>query len=164
MELLANLKPGQEILDQLEYVDRMVQQDTRRRIENPPGLYVMYVRDNITPPENFAGSRKKKLVEQARQQKTAAEARDARLRLDYEAFCTAEITRFIENELPAADYQAMFDRHRQQNRQLLRHFSESELDELTHGTVRSQVREQQLANVPAFNEFIQRTVDSGVPA
>ena len=72
--------------------------------------------------------------------------------------------RFIENELPAAEYQAMFDRHRQQNRQLLKHLSEAELDELTHGTVRSQARQERLGSLPTFDEFSQSAVRSGVPA
>ena len=49
-ELLANLKLGQEVIDQLEYVDFLVAKDRRGKFDNPPGMYVFYVRDNIAPP------------------------------------------------------------------------------------------------------------------
>ncbi len=58
-ELLDRTQPGQEVLDQLEYVDSLVAKATKGRITNPPGLYVMYVRDNVAPPENFLSSRKR---------------------------------------------------------------------------------------------------------
>jgi hypothetical protein len=48
--LLSAIKPGQEVMDQLKYVDSLVAKDKGRSLENPPGLYVCYVRDNITPP------------------------------------------------------------------------------------------------------------------
>ena len=49
MSFLANLKLGQEVIDQLEYVDFLVAKDRRGKFDNPPGMYVFYVRDNIAP-------------------------------------------------------------------------------------------------------------------
>jgi hypothetical protein len=152
-ELLANLQPGQEPIDQIEYVDSLVAKDTKGRIANPPGLYVMYVRDNVAPPENFLSSRKRALIAQAKQQKRDAATRDAQLRLDYEAFCTTETTRFIERELPAAEYRALFDAHRRENRQLLRHLTDLELDDLTRNTVFSEIRRSGRIVFPSLERF-----------
>ena len=74
-DLLANLKPGEEVMDQLEYVDTLIAKDRRGKVENPPGLYVFYVRDNVSPPADFRSSRKTKLHEQAQQMKNAELAR-----------------------------------------------------------------------------------------
>src|ERR1022692_3732104 len=90
-ELVANLKPGQETMDQLEYVDSLIVKDRRGKFENPPGLYVVYVRDNIAPATEFCSTRKARLHQQAKNadgQQAAREARDAqaeRLRKEAEA-------------------------------------------------------------------------------
>ena len=90
-ELVANLKPGQEAMDQLEYVDWLIAKDRRGKFENPPGLYVVYVRDNIAPATEFCSTRKARLHQQAKTadgQQAAREARDAqaeRLRKEAEA-------------------------------------------------------------------------------
>jgi hypothetical protein len=38
-------------------------------VENPPGLYIFYVRDNIVPPADFPTSRKRRLQQEAQQAK-----------------------------------------------------------------------------------------------
>jgi hypothetical protein len=47
-------------MDQLEYGDFLVDNDRRGRFDNPPGLYVFYVRDNIAPPADFFSSRQRR--------------------------------------------------------------------------------------------------------
>ena len=111
-ELLANVRPGQEVMDQLEYVDSLVAKDTRGRIANPPGLYIMYLRDNVAAPPEFATSRKRALSQQAKQHKHANQARAAQLQIQYEAFCVAETARFIAEEFPADEYQSLMATHR----------------------------------------------------
>jgi hypothetical protein len=94
-ELLANLKPQQEVMDQLEYVDSLVAKDTKGRLENPPGLYVFYIRDNIAPPADFPSSRKRRLQQEAQQERHIHAHSLAQLKIDYEAYCVAESKRFI---------------------------------------------------------------------
>ncbi len=155
-ELLTSLKPGQEVLDQLEYVDSLVAKDTRRRLENPPGLYVTYIRDNIAPPAEFPTSRKRALIDQSRQRKRLDEAHAAQLKLDYEAFCVAETTRYIEQVLPAEEYQAMLETHRRQNQHLFADMPSDELDALTRGTVRSEIMHGGRLKLPTLTEFTGR--------
>jgi len=152
-ELLANLKPGQEVLDQLEYVDSLVAKDRQGRIANPPGLYVMYVRDNVAPPADFPTSRKRALFEQARERKQADQARRAQLMIDYEAFCAAETARYVAETLPPDEYRQFLDTHRRQNRNLLNHLSDAELEEVTLGTIRSEIRQRGRVTLPTFEEF-----------
>ena len=78
-------------MDQLAYVDSLIAKDRRGKFENPPGLYVVYVRDNIAPATEFCSTRKARLHQQAKNadgQQAAREARDAqaeRLRKEAEA-------------------------------------------------------------------------------
>jgi hypothetical protein len=157
-ELLAHLKPRQEVMDQLEYVDSLVAKDRRGKLENPPGLYVFYIRDNIAPPEDFWSSRKAKLHEEAQQLKNAEVARQARLHLEYDQYRYAELVRFAAS-LPADEYQQIFHKQRQLNRAQSRSMSTAQLDELTHRTVRANLEETGRVQILSLEEFIQsRTV------
>ena len=119
-ELISAIKPGQEVMDQLEYVDWLVAKDKRRSLQNPPGLYVCYVRDNIAPPRDFPSTRKAKLHEQIQQTKDAEAARKARLEIEYDEYRSREVERFITEVLPADEYKQMFEQHRARHRAALR--------------------------------------------
>ena len=152
-ELLAKVKPGQEVTDQLEYVDFLVAKDRRGRFDNPPGMYVLYVRDNIAPPADFWSSRKKRLYEQAQQAKNEARGRRAQMELDYEEYLTAETSRYISEDLPGEEYRHLFDRHRQAHSRTFQNMTEAQLDDLTHGTVCAEVKRSGHVHVLSFEEF-----------
>jgi hypothetical protein len=151
-ELLAHLKPGQEVMDQLEYVDSLVAKDRRGKLENPPGLYVYYVRDNITPPAEFWSTRKAKLHEEAQQIKNDELSHKARLEIDYDEYCGAEINRFVA-ALPVDEYQSIFTRLRQVNRRLFKSMTADQLDDLTHRTVRGELENSGRVQLLSFKEF-----------
>jgi len=153
-ELLAQLKPGQEVMDQLEYVDSLVAKDARGKIANPPGLYILYLRDNVMPPPDFLTSRKRQLHAQAKKDRQGEQVRRDQLTSDYQAYCTEETKRFIREELPPAEYAELFNRHRRANRALFKDTPDAQLDELTEGTVRSEVQESGRVRLMAFEEFV----------
>jgi hypothetical protein len=152
-ELLANLKPQQEVMDQIEYVDSLVVKDTKGRLENPPGLYVFYVRDNIAPPADFPTSRKRRLQKEAEQARHAHTQNLAQLKIDYEAYCVAEAKRFIREVLPPEEYQRIFQQHRSYNQNLFKHMTEEQLRELTESTVRAEVQKNGRVQLPSFEDF-----------
>jgi hypothetical protein len=152
-ELLTKLKPGQEVMDQLEYVDSLVANDKRRKLQNPPGLYVCYVRDNIAPPADFCSTRKVRLREQAQQVKDAQAARKARLELAYEEYCAAEIKRFIAEDLPREEYEQLFQNHRVRNRATFRMMTDNQLDAVTHGTIRAALEKNGRVNLLSFEQM-----------
>jgi hypothetical protein len=158
-ELLAHLKPGQEVMDQLEYVDSLIAKAKRGKIENPPGLYVYYVRDNISSPADFCSSRTAKLHEQARQVKDAELARRARLDIDYDEYRSAEIKRFAE-ELPADEYKQIFEERRRMNRSLFKLMTRQQIDDLTHGTVRVELEKSGRVPLLSFDEFCRKASPS----
>jgi hypothetical protein len=55
-KLLATLKPGQPILDQLEYGDLQIEQ-SRGKITNPPGFYISLLQRDVPVPATFESSR-----------------------------------------------------------------------------------------------------------
>jgi hypothetical protein len=113
-----------------------------------------YVRDNILSLTDFATSRKRALAEEAHQRKRLEAARVAQLRLNYEAFRSAETTRYIEHVLGPQEREVMLERHRRQNRRLFPGMPSDELEALTQGTVRSEVQHDGHLAILAFEDFM----------
>jgi hypothetical protein len=101
VELLSNLKPGQDVLAQLESVEQTIQQlkNTSHPVINPAGFYVRLIERNTPVPDGFETSAKRKAREEkerkARERRAAEEARDE-LEWDYERYCAAEVDRYIQ--------------------------------------------------------------------
>jgi hypothetical protein len=152
-ELLANLKPQQEVMDQIEYVDCLVAKDTKGRVENPPGLYVFYIRDNIAPPADFLSTRKRELRQEAQQEKHAQTHSLAQIKLDYEAYCIAESKRFISEVMPPDEHQKIFDQHHRYNRSVFKQMTDEQLRELTDSTVRAEIQKSGHIQLLSLEEF-----------
>jgi hypothetical protein len=152
-ELLTQVKPDQEVMDQLEYVDSLVANDKRRSLQNPPGLYVCYIRDNIAPPRDFWSTRKTKLNEQAQQEKDAEAARKARLEIAYEEYRAREVQRFIDEVLSTEEYTRLFHQHRSRNRAAFRNMTQAQMDAVTQGTVRAELHNNGRVKLLAFGDF-----------
>ncbi len=150
--LLANLKPGQEAMDQLEFVDSLVAKDRAGKLENPPGLYVLYIRDNIAPPADFQSTRKAKLHEQAQQIKDTEIARQACLEIKYEEYRSAEIKRLVD-AIPQTEYQRIFKEQRKANKHLYKAMTSKQLDDLTQGTVRKLLEKDDRLQLLSFEDF-----------
>jgi hypothetical protein len=154
-ELLSAIKPGQEVMDQLEYVDSLVAKDKRRSLQNPPGLYVCYVRDNIAPPRDFPSTRKTKLREQLQQVKDLEAARTARLEIEYDEYRTREVECFITEVLPADEYRQMFEQHRARNRAAFRSMTQRQLDDIAEAAIRADLQNNGRVKLLSFAEFCQ---------
>lgn len=106
-QLLATLPPGQPILDQLKWGDLQVEQ-SRGKIQNPPGFYISLLQRNVPVPATSKTSRGGKTHQKARaaqpeafqqQRQAAQEAEEAeRQKLDSQIAA-----------LPEAARQALFD-------------------------------------------------------
>ena len=64
-KLLANIAEGQEVMDQLEWGDYWIRQNSGSKILNPPGFYIYLIKENIHPPDLFETSRKKAIFSEA---------------------------------------------------------------------------------------------------
>jgi hypothetical protein len=159
-DLLARLKPGQELLDQLEYVDSLVAKDQRGKLENPPGLYVFYIRDNIAPPSDFWSTRKARLHEQAQQLRNAALARESALEIEYEQYRSAAIERFAQS-LPAEEYRQLFEEHRRSSKGMFRSMTSPQLDNVAHSKVRAELEKSGRVQILSFSEFRNQKASAG---
>lgn len=108
-------------------------------------------------PSHIVSSRVKALLVTAKEKERQEQASLAQQRLDYDAFRASELTRFIQS-IPADEYQALFESHRRRNRVLLPHLTVTELDELTHGTVRSEMQRSGRLRLPSLKDFCRARV------
>ena len=63
-QLVKQHDPG-NILDVVEYVSTQATADKNGRIQNPAGLLIYYLRDDVPIPANFVTSRKRRISEAA---------------------------------------------------------------------------------------------------
>jgi hypothetical protein len=138
-ELLANLMPGQEVLDQIEWTDGIIARAPAGKFHNPPGLYVAAIRDNVTPPEHFASSRKRRLMDEAHLAEDADRARQAQLEIAYEEYSSQTIDRYIA-QLPQQEYQQMVLEARRQLKRSYTSMAPAQFDELAANWVRADVK------------------------
>lgn len=156
-ELLVNLKPGQEPMDQIEYVDSLIAKARNGKFENPPGMYVLYLRDNIAPPGNFTSSRKRRLQEEARQAENAECARQAQLQMAYEEYRHNVVEHHISS-LPAAEFQRMVAGARRELKSGYPNMTAEQLNGLAANWVRADLRNKGLVPLLSFEDFCRDAV------
>ena len=155
-QLITNLKPGQEVLDQIEYIDSVVAQAPTGKFHNPPGLFISVVEQNGPVPETFVTTRKRRLTEEARQRKDVDVARKAQLQLAYTDYQNTEIERYIAELLPKQEYQKLFEELKGENRRRFRAMTLAQLNEITKTMAAVRIRESGCVNMLSFEEFSKR--------
>jgi hypothetical protein len=153
--LLAGLKPGQEIIDQLEYVDHILAQAPEGKFRNPSGFYVKFIEENCPVPQGFWSSRKQQQHVQAQQAKESESVCRARLQQAYDEHVRQTVQAFIA-QLSAEEFEAMVAPRRQEARRTFRSMTPAQLDELARGMAREDVRESGRVPLPSFEEFCRR--------
>lgn len=141
-ELLSDLQPGQNVLDQVEYVDFILANDKHHKIANPPGLYVHHIRANTAPPPNFCSPRKR-AAEAEREQIRSANLNEAYNQYYQAALQSAE-------SLP--QYETLFEQKRSENRGSFR--SAEKLNEVTRQSVLSELERTGQLRILSLNEFV----------
>jgi hypothetical protein len=97
-ELLVNLKPGQDVVAQLEHAEQSVQQSPVP-ITNPAGYIVRLIEWNTPVPDGFETSAKRKAREEEERknhERRAVREVHQELEWEYEAYRDAEVDRYIE--------------------------------------------------------------------
>jgi len=100
-EILANLKPGQDVVAQLESAEQMVKalQNTPTPVRNPPGFYIRLIERNTPVPDNFETSAKRKAREEKERkdgERRAAQGAREELEWEYDRYCAAEVDHYIQ--------------------------------------------------------------------
>jgi hypothetical protein len=151
-QLLTNLKPGQEPMDQIEYVDWVIAKAKQGKFENPPGMYVLYIRDDIMPPENFVSSRKRRLHEEAQQAQNTERAQQAQLEIAYEDYRYAVVERYITSLAPA-EYQQLIAEARRELKPKYPNMTAEQLNGLAANWVRGDLKNTGRVPLLSFEEF-----------
>ena len=151
-ELLAELIPGQEVMDQIEWTDSIIAKAPAGKFHNPPGLYVATIRDNVTPPATFLSSRTRRLRQEAHQAKDIELARHAQQELTYAEYQSQAIESYIA-EVPRPEYQQLLLEARRHLKRTYTVMSEAQLEELAANWVRAEVKNGGRVRVMGFEEF-----------
>jgi hypothetical protein len=156
--LLANLKPGQELMDQLKYVDHLIAQAPRGKFHNPSGFTIKFIEDNAPVPDDFSTSRKlkRRIWDQAQQAKNAERAQHASLEIAYDEYRHETLERYIRENLPAEEYQQMFVQLRKQNRKFLKLMTDAQIDKISHNGIRHELKQSGRVPLISLDEFRQQ--------
>jgi hypothetical protein len=114
--LLNEIRPGQDVLEQLEYADYRIASEPAGTFRNPPGFYISAVRDNVPVPAHFESSRKRSDRED-RERAAAVECetsgeRALELEAAYADYRRAEVETYIARHLAPGEHAAMVEDHK----------------------------------------------------
>jgi hypothetical protein len=152
-ELLVVVKPGQEVLDQLEYTDFVIAQSPSGKFHNPPGLYIRNIEQNITPPAHFETSRQRRKREEIQQAKDAERARRLQQEIAYEEYERAAVDRFIAEQMAAKEYRQLIQDEIKLLKRTYRTMIPEQLEGIAQTAVWSTVKKSGRVPIMAFNEF-----------
>ena len=141
VELLNKIKPGQEVVDQIEYFDHVRAADVHGKLASPTGFLVSLIRENVHVPETFPTSRKLKLDK-------AQKSLMSDLKLRYEAYRKEKIRQYLIG-LSALDREAL----RQQNSLLWEGMPGDQQEEMTELSICSAVVESGKVKVKSFKQW-----------
>ena len=152
IDLLSNLKPGQDVIAQLELGEYMAK-NSKIPIMNPPGFYVRLIESNTSIPDGFETSAKRKAREERekreRQERAAEESR-RELEWEHDDYCQNETKRYIR-ENPAA-FDVIKEAKWRKNRAEHETFSEEMITMIANREAENEIRRQ--LPLPTFEEFV----------
>jgi hypothetical protein len=102
-QLALDVPDDQPVLDQIEYAEHLLLQDSRSRkkITNPAGFLIWVIESNLSVPDSFETSRKKTVREAQQENESQEQLRRLQLELDYEEYCQKQVLRKMESEYSA---------------------------------------------------------------
>ncbi len=154
-KILASLREGQEVLDQLEYVDHLIASEPRK-FTSPPGFYIYFLTDNVLVPPNFETSRKRKNREAMQAAVQEETLKRLELEITYEQYQAVELDRFIETQLSQAEVDEITKRKRASIQTVFKNFAlmpPSTQQTMLWGAVKAEVRPR--VRLQSFQEFCQ---------
>jgi hypothetical protein len=113
-ELLSSAGDSQQIMDQLEWGDYLIARSGAGKFYNPPGFYVRLIESNVTPPEHFETSHKKRLREEAQQARTQTMQEEAALELAYLEYRKLEVDKHLSEQLTPGAYQEAIETNKRE--------------------------------------------------
>jgi hypothetical protein len=102
-QLALDVADEQPVSDQIEYAEHLIQQDRRGRgkIANPTGFLVWAIENNLSIPQDFETSRKRRLRQTAEEASNDQRFRMLQLKNEYEAYTEQQISRHLDEDYSA---------------------------------------------------------------
>lgn len=155
-KLLASLKEGQQVLDQLEWGDHLIQSQPGK-IKNGPGYYIWLLTENVTPPATFETSRHRK-----ERQEAGAAAEQERLRAleqeeAWEAYKSNQLEEYISTQVSEAELAEITARKRKHLAETFRGFRlmpQDTIKSMLWGAVKAEIRPR--VKFSSFEEFLRQ--------
>lgn len=154
LKLLASLAEGQRVLDQLEWGDHLVKQ-APGNFRNPPGFYIHLLKENITVPDDFETSRKRRLREKARAERAREEHQRMKLELAYNEYLSGEVDRYIATEQGRLEFEEVAEAQRARllaSHKYTRTWPAETVTRLVQNVARSEVLQNRIKPI-SFEEF-----------
>ena len=98
-QLVLDVPDTQSVMDQIEYVDHLIRVDQKKKkLQNPPGLYVWAIESNLGVPNTFETSGRRANAVRATEAIQESQRRQWELREAYEVFTQTEVDRLIGDQ------------------------------------------------------------------
>jgi hypothetical protein len=108
-KLLSNTAEGQAVLDQLEWGDYWIRQNSCSKIVNPTGFYIYLIRENVGIPETFETSRKKSLRKEEQKARDRQVEEQAAREVEFDRYRTEALDRFISENYSEQEFEALME-------------------------------------------------------
>ena len=152
-ELLSKVIPRQDVIGQLEYVDTLIAKDRRGKLNNPPGLYIYHLRENIAPPRKHLPERQTSSERNSFQAADDKSSAGLEKLAQYEDYRVTEVKRFIRERVSTEEYGTLLKQHRRRNKILFKRMSATQLDAVTERSVIGELTESGRVQLMSFEEF-----------
>lgn len=152
--LLASLADSQQVLDQLEWGDHLVSQ-APGNFRNPPGFYIHLLKENITVPEDFETSRKRRLREESRTKRAREEHERMKQEQAYNEYLSGEVDRYIAAEQRRLEFEELAEAQRAKllaNHKYTRTWPAETLTRLAQNAARSEILNSRITPL-SFEQF-----------
>jgi hypothetical protein len=156
-QLALDVTETQAVSDQVEYVDYLIAQDRRGKgkISNPAGLYIWAIEQNLSVPEAFDTSNRRRQRDLQQRKHQEEQARLAGREIEYDEFCREQVKRQMEREFIGERLQlAIRDQLRTLKREQAEWFErvpQATKNEVALSRLHTQVRNS--LNLPTFSEW-----------
>jgi hypothetical protein len=150
LALLANVKPGRDVIAQLEHAEQSVK-NSKIEIRNPAAYIARLIELDTPVPDGFETRAQRKVREdREQQQRTQRAMRDAEQQLewDYEDYQETEIDRYIEGH--RTEFEALKEAKSKEDRERFRFTTES----MTVISAKNEIRKKM--TFLTFEEFLDR--------
>ncbi|HEY4049501.1 MAG TPA: hypothetical protein VGM27_21775, partial [Acidobacteriaceae bacterium] len=153
---LASRCDPETIIDQAEYVASRTATDRRGRIENPAGLLIYTIENNLPLPADFVTGRRKRAQQEQRLKAQKEKDRETELWLEYQEWREQLVEAELKARYPGPELACKIDEVASQRRrtdQVFARVTPDQREKLALQLLRKELREE--LQLPSLEEWIQ---------